>query len=417
MFNIDANNYNFFLNFLDENMNILQTDNKGVIEYASAQFCTLSGYEVSELKGKKCSIFSSGIHTKSFYKDLWSTIASAKVWKGEILNSTKNGKLYWLDIKIIPILDAAGNISSYISMSNEITELKNSHQKLNKIILNTKDIIYILNKKGIFEFVSPGWKYSLGHELDEVVNHSFVPFVHPEDVPLCNEYLEKILSKTAAKNESVVYRVFHKDGTIKYHQSRASIFEESASSMKFLAVASDITQSVEQKKELEKKNLELNNLAEVDYLTGLYNREKIDAVLKHKLSKFERYGNIFGVIMLDIDFFKDVNDTYGHQIGDEVLISISKELQKHSRESDLIGRWGGEEFLMISPYIDAKGLQIKAEHIRNTIEKYEFSIGHKTVSIGFSLVKEKDEVHTLIKRVDSALYEAKRGGRNRVCEG
>jgi len=227
----------------------------------------------------------------------------------------------------------------------------------------------------------------------------------------------KVLCKSLEKNESVAYRVFHKNGTIHYHQSKASILEESPSSFKYLAVASDITQSVYQTLELEEKNLALEKLVRVDYLTGLYNRARIDEILKYKQSKFRRYGVNFGIIMLDIDFFKDINDTHGHQIGDEILVSISKLLVKHSRESDSVGRWGGEEFLIISPHIDQEGLHVQAEYLRNTIEKHKFSIGYKTVSLGLAAVKENEAVHTLIKRADEALYKAKKSGRNRVCIG
>jgi len=417
MLNINANNFAFILECIDKNIIFLQTDIEGIIEDISDQFCYISGYKASELIGQKCSILSSGFHTEQFYDNLWSTIKSAQRWQGEIQNSTKNGKFYWLDMKINPIVDGGNDIIGYISVSNEITELKNSYKKLSNIISNTHDIIYTLNEDGTFDFVSPSWTNLLGHELDAVINHSFVPFVHPEDVSICQEYFKKVLSQNLEKNESIVYRVFHKEGTICYHQSKASILKESPSSYKYLAIASDITESIYQREDLEEKNLALEKLVRIDYLTSLYNRVRIDEILKSKLSKFRRYGANFGVIMLDIDFFKDVNDTYGHQVGDEILISISKILEEHSRKSDSVGRWGGEEFLIISPYIDEKSLFTQAEYLRAIVEKHQFSIGYKTISLGLSIVKEKDEVHTLIKRADEALYKAKKSGRNNVCIG
>ncbi len=120
-------------------------------------------------------------------------------------------------------------------------------------------------------------------------------------------------------------------------------------------------------------------------------------------------------MMLDIDHFKDVNDTYGHQIGDSVLIEFANILKKHSRKTDIVGRWGGEEFIIICLDTNIQGATNLAENLRASIEEFEFSIiNHKTVSIGVSEVKDTDNIKTLIKRVDDYLYKAKESGRNKV---
>jgi len=352
------------LNIIDKYTIIFEIDTDGIIVNANDSFCHISGYTKEELLGKECSIFNSGLHEDIFYENIWQTLQKAQIWEDEIQNLAKNGSLYWLDMKITPLLDAADKITGYITLSNDITKLKTLHTKLNNIISSTNDIIYTLNAEGVFEFVSPSWTTLLGHNLEEVVNHSFAPFVHPDDIPICTEYLNRVLSKELKPNESVTYRVFHKDSSIRYHQSKASILEETPSNFRFLAIASDITQSVLKEKEIQEKNRELEKLATIDYLTGLYNRVKIDDILTYELSKFQRYAETFGIIMIDIDFFKMVNDIHGHQVGDKVLVEFSKELLKHSRLSDSIGRWGGEEFLIISPNIDEKGLLAKAQEIR-----------------------------------------------------
>ena len=386
-------------------------DTDGIIVNVNDSFCRISEYTREKLLGKECSIFNSISH-----KDICSQLQKVQTWKGEVQNLSKSGSLYWLDMKITPLLDAAGEITGYISLSNDITKLKTLHTKLNNIISSTNDIIYTLNAEGVFEFVSPSWTTLLGHELKDVVNRSFTPFVHPDDILICAEYLNKVLSKELKPNESVTYRVFHKDSSIRYHQSKASVLEETPSNFRFLAIASDITQSVLKEKEIQEKNRELEKLATIDYLTGLYNRVKIDDILTYELNKFQRYGETFGIIMIDIDFFKIVNDVHGHQVGDKVLVEFSKELLNSSRLSDSIGRWGGEEFLIISPNIDEKGLLAKAQEIRKSVEKFNFSVvGQKTISIGVSLIRENDEINRLIKRADDALYEAKESGRNRVC--
>ncbi|WP_281169383.1 GGDEF domain-containing protein [Sulfurospirillum arcachonense] len=131
--------------------------------------------------------------------------------------------------------------------------------------------------------------------------------------------------------------------------------------------------------------------------------------------QYLRHKHVFSIMMLDIDHFKDVNDTYGHQIGDSVLIEFANILKKHSRKTDIVGRWGGEEFIIICLDTNIQGATNLAENLRASIEEFEFSIiNHKTVSIGVSEVKDTDNIKTLIKRVDDYLYKAKESGRNKV---
>ncbi len=169
------------------------------------------------------------------------------------------------------------------------------------------------------------------------------------------------------------------------------------------------------KDQLEAKNVALNQLAVTDQLTGLYNRVKLDEALRIELNRSDRFNNVFGIILLDIDYFKDINDTYGHQVGDEILISIAELLMKHTRKTDVVGRWGGEEFLIICPEIEEKGIIKLAEKLRLIIENYKFPvINSKTASFGVTLYRQDDITNVIIKRADDALYSAKDGGRNRV---
>lgn len=168
-------------------------------------------------------------------------------------------------------------------------------------------------------------------------------------------------------------------------------------------------------KKLEEKNQELARLSITDGLTGLFNRAKLDQDLEQEMSRFRRYGGAFGVILLDIDHFKSVNDVHGHQVGDQVLKMIAAQLKEHTRESDIAGRWGGEEFLVICPQIDRAGVLQVAEKLRSAIKGTEFStVGSKTASFGVTLSQEGDKIRALIARADKALYVAKNRGRDRV---
>ncbi len=172
---------------------------------------------------------------------------------------------------------------------------------------------------------------------------------------------------------------------------------------------------LERTRQLEEKNRELERAAISDQLTGLVNRRKLDEILATEIKRSKRYGNAFGVIMLDIDHFKAVNDTHGHQIGDQVLQLFAEQLKQGVREVDVPGRWGGEEFLIVCPETEKEGLVSLAEQLRSGVQSREVSgVGPKTASFGVTLFKEDDTVETLVGRADKALYQAKANGRNRI---
>lgn len=172
-------------------------------------------------------------------------------------------------------------------------------------------------------------------------------------------------------------------------------------------------------RELEKKNHELERLAYFDALTGILNRHAILAKLAEWLVHVQRYGERLSVAMLDIDHFKQVNDTRGHRTGDRVLSEVARVLQRSIRQTDFVGRYGGEEFLIILPSTDVAGAAIMGERIRSAIEGTPMSDTSSgsfplTVSIGVAEHASADNEDLLVSRADAALYRAKELGRNRV---
>lgn len=159
----------------------------------------------------------------------------------------------------------------------------------------------------------------------------------------------------------------------------------------------------------------LEKIAVTDRLTGLYNRTKLDEVFANELARAERYNESLAVIMADIDKFKTVNDTYGHQIGDSVLTEFAAIMRKLVRDTDTLGRWGGEEFLVICSHADLNSAYILAERIRAAVAGHSFSVvGQKTCSFGVASYRPGDTAETIVNRADMALYEAKQNGRNRI---
>jgi len=161
------------------------------------------------------------------------------------------------------------------------------------------------------------------------------------------------------------------------------------------------------------KREELKKLAITDKLTGLYNREKLDTMLLSEIDRCKRFGNTFGFIIVDIDNFKLVNDTYGHQVGDKVLIEVSNIIKKHTRSIDIAFRWGGEEFIIIYLEVDKDKIIKLSEKLRIEVQNYIFElVNQQTISIGATIYQEGDNNISLTKRADTALYESKDRGRN-----
>ncbi|MCK9169496.1 MAG: GGDEF domain-containing protein [Treponema sp.] len=169
-------------------------------------------------------------------------------------------------------------------------------------------------------------------------------------------------------------------------------------------------------RELEEANKQLLQLVLQDKLTGLYNRRKLDEILSYEVARAKRHGSGFSLILTDIDFFKKVNDTYGHLIGDKILIEFAEWLRyTFIRKTDIVGRWGGEEFLCIIPNNPTEQAAETAAEFVQTIAAAPFSNGlHVTCSAGVTSYKEGDTSDSIMNRVDTALYEAKQEGRNTV---
>lgn len=161
---------------------------------------------------------------------------------------------------------------------------------------------------------------------------------------------------------------------------------------------------------------ELERLSFLDNLTQLANRRFVEMELDSRISELNRYGVPFGVIFMDIDHFKRVNDTYGHDVGDRVLQAVARTFLNTARPSDMMGRWGGEEFIGILRRVDTGGLHHAAERIRSLVEnshiREERHLLKVTVSIGGTLAQKDDTPQSIVKRADDLLYRSKNKGRN-----
>ncbi|NCD11753.1 MAG: diguanylate cyclase [Epsilonproteobacteria bacterium] len=165
-----------------------------------------------------------------------------------------------------------------------------------------------------------------------------------------------------------------------------------------------------------KMKINLKKISITDPLTGLYNRREIDETMRKEYENFLRYDISLSVCILDIDNFKHINDTYGHAIGDMVLIQLSEILKNNTRKTDTIGRWGGEEFLIIMPHTDMDEAFVNIKKIKQKINSFQFEeIGHLTCSFGMSEAQNKEEsIEKLFIKTDENLYKAKNTGKDKI---
>lgn len=167
--------------------------------------------------------------------------------------------------------------------------------------------------------------------------------------------------------------------------------------------------------ELEKKNIILKGFSETDALTGLYNRRYIMERMKEEIERANRYSYAFSIIIFDVDCFKQINDNLGHLVGDNVLMKISSELKRQIRKVDIIGRYGGEEFILILPCVDDKSAFKVAEKLRESIHNLVWNDYSITTTLSGGIAGYAGEsIDELIKKADYKLYQAKRNGRNRI---
>ncbi|NUT89645.1 diguanylate cyclase [Pseudomonas corrugata] len=181
----------------------------------------------------------------------------------------------------------------------------------------------------------------------------------------------------------------------------------------------DVTDVATNRHQLQAANAQLQLLSSTDRLTGLYNRGYWEENLKATYARHQRYGNNSSLVMFDIDHFKRVNDTYGHQAGDKVIEQVASLVREHVRDSDVAGRYGGEEFGVVLSDTDKAGARMFAERLRKAVEEMDVRYGDKvirfTISLGVADLSPPSNTHAdLIAWADEALYTSKKTGRNRV---
>ena len=295
--------------------------------------------------------------------------------------------------------------SKYPNM--QIVEVKNIHEGLTKVE-NGELYGYIDNLVGIAYIIQHDYTGIL--KVSSRLNEDVALAIGTRnDEPILHDIFQKLVHSISEKEKQSVF-----NNWISVEETKEVNYSVLYKISLFVLVLSLIY--FYRYHELSKYNKKLEKLSRTDVLTGLNNRMKIDAILDFQYKLAKRYDTVFGVIMLDIDHFKDVNDIYGHQVGDDVLKQFANIIQENIRDTDSAGRWGGEEFMIVCPQTEIDALFKVAEHLRKKIAEHDFSnnLHQLTASFGITCYNGAQDVNTLIKESDSALYTAKEFGRNRV---
>jgi diguanylate cyclase (GGDEF)-like protein/PAS domain S-box-containing protein len=251
--------------------------------------------------------------------------------------------------------------------------------------------------------VSSAFSKSSGYAKDELIGQKINIVRHPDtDNKVFDEIWDSLENGQEWCGEIKNKR---KDGNEYWlEQNIVPIKDDKDDIVSFMSIGVDITA----KKQLEK-------LSSTDMLTGIFNRRKIEELLNIEILRSRRHQRNLSIIMLDIDYFKHVNDNFGHHAGDVVLQQTAEVIKKALRQSDMFGRYGGEEFLIICPETNKEEVMVVAEKVRNAVANFKFKIvEHKTISLGVAEFSDEDTLDELVKKADTALYTSKTNGRNRV---
>lgn len=264
---------------------------------------------------------------------------------------------------------------------------------------------------------NPRWGHMLGYTYEELqhTTQQWSDFVHPDDRERAWNSIFAAIEGTRAAHK-LEYRMLHKDGGIRWILDQAKVMQRDANgkATRMCGTHTDITD----RKLLEE---ELRRQAHIDYLTGVYNRRHFMEHAEQELRRASRYGNALSLLMLDIDHFKQINDRYGHKMGDTVLKTLADLCHNTLREVDILGRLGGEEFAVLLPETDQPSAIDAAERLRDTLNHARIPLAEGlpvtfSVSIGVaSMSSPDDNIDVLLNMADKALYQAKDEGRNRVC--
>ena len=306
-----------------------------------------------------------------------------------------------------------GALQDITALHDMQSELQRSEQRHRLLAHNAWDVVWTMGLDGSITYVSPAVERVRGFTPEEAMSQPLEEIHPPESAAKVGAYFADLFVLIAEGRIPPIYRGEHeyyrKDGSIMTGELQViPHVDGDGTVVEILGVTRDISE----RKQFE---TELTKLAATDPVTGLWNRRHSEDLLSADLEQAQRTGRPMTLLMIDIDRFKDINDTHGHQTGDRVLIEMTRRLRDHLRGTDIVSRWGGEEFVILLRSCGLRDALGTAEKLRRQIADTPFEgLFTVTISTGVTELRSEDDLTSWLGRADAALYEAKRAGRDTV---
>lgn len=330
--------------------------------------------------------------------------------KYEIINRLKhkNGTWRWILTRGGILRNGDEKPYRWIGTNIDITSEQEQALELERFFYIYLDLLCISDMQGNFIKTNHAWKTILGYSSDELKERNFLEFIHPDDMQSTLEAISKL--DQGEKIFHFINRYISASGEYHYMEWISNAYEGV-----IYASARDITERME----YERKILEISNK---DPLTNVYNRRYVFNRAEEIIEEYKRLGKLFSVCIIDIDHFKVVNDTYGHQIGDKVLKELTRILDENLRPYDILGRYGGEEFIILLNNTEQEESILIIKRILEIVRKETMIFSDVEINITFSagishceeIDKEDILIDDLVKIADLRMYKAKQTGRNKI---
>lgn len=395
---------------------VVISDSTGVIEWVNPAFTRTTGYGEQEVIGRNPRILRSGLMKPDFYEDLWSTIKAGNVWKGEIVNRRRDGSLYVEDMSITPVR-RDGRITHYIAIKQDVSErqrteaaLRESEQRYRDLFEQSLDAILITDSEHCIIDANPSVENLTGWSRDELIGRSASSLA--ADAAAGEHILAALRDHTTIRDYDVT-GLTRDGGAVEIQLTAVPRWDERGHLLGYQAILRDVTA----RRRFEQ---ELQHLAFHDWLTGLPNLALFRDRLEHSVAQADRTSTRVGLVYLDLDRFKALNDSHGHNAGDRAIQQIARRLLACFREEDTVARIGGDEFSVAIERLSGPAqlthiLERVAAAIRtpvlvdgNRIE-LEASIGAVMYEgDGDSGSAAGRNAEDLIRKADAAMYQAKR---------
>lgn len=384
------------------------------IEYANPEFFRATGYSRKEVLGKNPNILQSGLTSEQTYRALWDRITAGQVWEGEFINRRKDGSVFYERSIVSPLFDEKKEITGYLAIKHDVTSEKVAERELRlaaSVIQSTLEAVMICDEHKKIIDVNPAFIKITGYERAEVLGRS------------------ASMLGSARRNRQIRQQMFAALNDVGYwqgefwnrHKSGAEyailasvsrLVDDQGQVTNYISMFSDVTEQKNLQKSLEQR-------AHFDLLTGLPNRALFYERLKQAKISADSDGLSFGIGFMDLDHFKTVNDTHGHDAGDDLLVIIANRLLATVRNSDFVARLGGDEFVLIFNALgsidEAVGI---AERILECVREPVTVAGHQVQvsgSMGITIYPlDNSDIEALMQHADAAMYQAKKLGRDRL---